>query len=251
MYTQREITQMPAVLATAQRVVQDELDKIDADLQGAAEDLSACGVEGLEAAAVLDGLILTHPEVADFFTCDVTGAIVAIEPGACQAFLGSDPGKQGLDCFQDTTRAVMSSPVLAAEHFTGVALTQPVFAEDGMVLGTVAGFFNAQKALGTVVDALQHVEGLDKLWVMDTSGTIVYDRASTHDGLNLFEAELYKPYPEIIQLAHDMVARKSGAGTYAFVAFGTATLPMVKDAFWTTVTMHGKEWRVIASFVAA
>lgn len=250
MYVSKDLAAVPAVLASAQLAVQTELDRIDADLLAAAEDLTSCGVAGVEADAVLQGLLLTHPEIADFFTCDVTGAIVTIEPGACQAFLGTDPGKQGLDCFQDTTRAVMSSPVLAEEHFTGVAVTQPVVADDGMVIGSVAAFFNAQKTLAGLVDELQHAEGLDKLWVMDTAGTIVYDRAATHVGLNLFTADLYKPFPEIIAAAHDMVARPSGAGTYAFVAFGNVSQPMIKDAFWTTVSMHGKEWRVIASFVA-
>ena len=250
MYISKEPTTAPEVLFKAQQAVQAELDRIDADLLAAAEDLTTCGVEGVEADAVLQGLLLTHPEVADFFTCDVTGAIVTIEPGACRSFLGTDPGRQGLDCFQDTTRAVMSSPVLAEEHFTGVAVTQPVFVDDGMVVGSVAAFFNAQKTVGGFVDELQHTEGLDKLWVMDTAGTIVYDRAATHVGLNLFTADLYKPFPEIIAAAHDMVARPSGAGTYAFVAFGNVSQPMTKDAFWTTVSMHDREWRVIASFVA-
>jgi hypothetical protein len=238
----------PPVLTQAQQEVQAQLDALDADLAAAATELATAGIEGADARKVLQGLVDTHPEVTDFFTRDKDGVILAIKPDAFKEFVGTGSAEADVVQMNETKQPVVSPPRTAKEGFLGISIGHPVIA-DGQVIGSVGAFFDSQNYFGTVLDPLQATEGLDKLYLLDTSGVCVYNRDETRVGLNVFEDELYKPYPDMLAVMKRVVAEPSGSGSYEFLA-NESTDVIVKDVTWTTVGLHGTEYRVVTAFTA-
>lgn len=239
----------PPVLTQAQQEVQAQLDALDADLAAAATELATVGIEGAGAEKVLQDLVDKHPEVTDFFTRDKGGVILAIKPDAYKEFIGTGVAEADVIQMNETKQPVVSPPRKAEEGFLGISIGHPVIANDGQVIGSVGAFFDSQKCFGAVLDPLQTTEGLDKLYMLDTSGVCIYNRDETRVGLNVFEDELYKPYPDMLAVMKRVVAEPSGSDSYEFLA-NESTDVIVKDVTWTTVGLHGTEYRVVAAFTA-
>jgi len=81
--------------------------------------------------------------------------------------------------------------------------------------------------------------------VIQKDGLNLYDTDSSQIGKNLFEDPIYKPYPQLLALGRDVVAERSGMGSYVFLNKehdGNVT----KEICWTTVGLRGNEWRLVA-----
>ena len=85
-------------------------------------------------------------------------------------------------------------------------------------------------------------------WLMDLDGLLLYDEDASQIGKNLFEDPLYKPFPNLLDLGHRIVAERSGHGYYSYfqVTEGNKTA-VNKECYWTTAGLHGREWRLVVT----
>lgn len=240
----------PAALAAARTGLQQALDRLDADLEAAAGELAHTGLDTAAARHVLRRLAAAHPEVVDFSTVSATGVMLAVEPQAYRSAEGSDISDQEqVVRLHKTLRPVLSKTFQAVEGFAAVDLEWPVLDEDGSPAGSVSALLRTDEFIGRVVDAVPAEPGVDKLWAMDTDGLILYDPDAPQVGTDLFLDPLYKPYPDLLALGREIARRPSGSGSYEFLASGSTT-PIVKDATWDSVGLHGTRWRIVAALVS-
>ena len=66
----------------------------------------------------------------------------------------------------------------------------------------------------------------------------------------LFDDPLYKPFPQLLALGTLISREKKGSGSYDFMQEGSEKV-VKKDAYWTTVGLHGTEWRLVVMHVRA
>lgn len=87
-------------------------------------------------------------------------------------------------------------------------------------------------------------------FVMQTDGRILYDDDREEVGRMLFDDPMYKPFPQLLAIATMASREKTGSGSYDFMQKGSENI-VKKDVHWTTVGLHGTEWRLVVMHVRA
>ncbi len=242
--------ELPPVLLELQGAIQAVLDRMDADLAAAAENLTRAGLTSPDTRAILNDLCEQHAYVVDCCTVDRNGTMLMVEPAAYREFEGSDISQQEqIIRLHQTEQPVLSQAFRAVEGFNAVDLETPVFGADGEMIGSVSMLIRPESFLSTLI--APEVQGLPiDAWVMQLDGLILYDPDEEEIGRNLFEDPIYQPFPQLLTVGHEITANESGTGIYEF--FGTGmSAPVKKEASWCSVGLHGTNWRVVATQVVA
>lgn len=224
----------------------DALSKLDGDIANAAGELSKTGLEGPEARGVLTSLCASNKYALECATVSKEGKLLAIEPQKFRESEGTDISTQEHVIRMRTTKQpVMSSVFRTVEGFDAASIQHPVLA-NGEFNGSVSVLIKPQALLSDAVQPA--VEGLPyEVWAMQPDGRIIYDPDSKEIGRMLFSDQMYALYPELISLGGRIANEASGNGSYEFLKEGL-TVPVKKDAYWTTVGLHGAEWRVVLTY---
>ena len=83
---------------------------------------------------------------------------------------------------------------------------------------------------------------------MDLDGLLHYDEDASQIGKNLFEDPLYKPFPNLLDLGHRIVAERSGHGYYSYFQVTEDNKTAVnKECYWTTAGLYGRESRLVVT----
>jgi len=239
----------PAPVLDLQRDIQNELDRMDRDLAAAAGELARTGLGGEEARLILSGLAARYPYVADACTVDNNGKIVAVEPAAYHEFAGSDiSGQEQVGRLWETGRPVISSVFTAVEGFPALDLERPVCNRQNELIGSVSLLIKPELLFASfTVPELQGQR--PEMMVMQKDGYILHDSDSSQIGRNVFTDSFYQGYTGLPALAGRTVTDRAGVGRYA-----PPDQPLqkqaVKKSVWTTVGLHGTEWRLIVNYAA-
>lgn len=230
--------------------LQAALDQAAAEVAATAASLKGRSLSGPEARTALSALAARYPgRVEDAATIDAKGFIVAVEPAKYRAAEGADVSRApDVQQLIRTAKPVMSGVDMSAEGFEAAAIEYPVFAADGSLSGSVSLLFKPAAFIDGVFKG--HTGGADiEVWVMDLKGRDLWDKDPTQNGLNILTDPLYRDFPKLVSLCREIIAERVGNGYYDYVAPGR-TQPVRKDATWTTVSLYGTEWRVIAAKLA-
>jgi len=231
-------------LIQIQADVQGSLNDLDSDVANASYDLSATGLEGDAARGVLSKLMETNSNLVEAVTVSKNGTIIVAECKDCEGGEGANISSQEhiAHILKDKTPA-MSDEFLLVEGYNGTALAYPVFSQQGEFLGGISAIIKPDNLINAVV--APKLNGTNySFWVIQLDGLIAYDRDLSQIGKYLFSDLLYKSFTSLLALGHTMVAERSGHGNYSFqVTEGNKTV-VTKDVYWTTVGLHGKEWRL-------
>lgn len=238
------------VLFRLQSLVQEELDLLDENVSLAAQGLSITGLKGAEARNILNAVFQGNPSMITCSAVDLNGIMVTVEPDAYRWAEGSNISYQKhVIEIHETHLPVLSTTFPAVEGFNAVVLEWPIFSPGGDRIGSVNALFRPDLLLNSTVEPELEQDVRDQnqevsAWAMETDGLILYDPDPEEVGRNLFSDPLYKPYVQLLALGERIASEKSGFGTYEFLGPGLVD-PVVKSASWTTVGLHGTEWRMV------
>ncbi len=240
---------IPPVLEAAAAEVQDALNKLDSALADAALKLSGTGLTNTEARAVLSGLHASHTGlVVDVCAVSPLGIIVAVEPAAFGSAQGADiRGQEHVQGLLETRRPVMSRVFQNVEGFDAACIAHPVFGSNNVFLGSISIAFKPASLIGDCVAGLVEDKPLE-IFAMQPDGLALYDADSAEIGRMLFSDTAYQPFTAYLQFAHQMMKQPKGTGAYSFFKDGTM-VPVDKNASWTTVSLHGMEWRLSVAYI--
>ncbi|RXE56229.1 hypothetical protein ABH15_08770 [Methanoculleus taiwanensis] len=130
-----------------------------------------------------------------------------------------------------------------AEGGYAVILQHPVFAADGSLIGATSITFDPYLLLKAEIEPVLNGTPYTAM-VAETDGTILYDADPAEITKETFNESLYAEFPEVIAFAREYAQNQSGNATYSFYDTGFNRV-VQKEAFWTTVGLHGTEWRLI------
>jgi hypothetical protein len=235
----------PPTLEEARQQVSSEFARLDAGLKRAAGQLGTTGLTGNEARRVLRDACTEFDYAVDCCTIDSRGTMTTVEPPQYRHFEGKDiSGQSQVKRMLRTRKPVLSSVFRAVEGYEAVDVEYPVFNPDGTFIGSVSILFKPEKFLADIVTPLVKGGPVD-IWAMEKGGRILYDADSTQVGLNLFSAELYRPYRQLVILGKKMAVTTRGEGSYRFRRGGTNGQEVLKKAYWQSVSLYGTSWRLI------
>jgi len=258
-YAEDSLTDMSFLLLQIQADVQGSLNDLDLDVANASFGLSATGLEGTKARLVLQRLLETNSNLAEAVTFGKDGKIIVAECQGCEGGEGADISSQEhIAHVLEAKNPTFSGQFLLVEGYHGTALAYPVFSPEGEFLGGISAIIEPDKLMNAMVAPQLRFNISTRsnitdysFWSMHPDGLIAYDRDESQIGKCLFEDPLYEPFPSLLDLGHRIASERAGHGYYSFqVAEGDERV-VTKESYWTTVGLHGREWRLIVTKILA
>jgi hypothetical protein len=246
-----QVTLAPAdaLDAVASRI-QSALDLVDNATAEAATALGRTDMTGSETRRVLSKLALVSPAAIDATAVSKDGVMLTVEPVEYASAEGADISDQEqVQRLHTTQKPVMSGVFSTVECVNATDLEHPVFVPSGAFNGSASLLFRPTVLLTIAVQEALAGRSAE-IFVMDTDGLMLYDRDAAEVGRYAFSDPMYAGNAELLAVAKRMAAEPEGTGAYTFAAEGSST-PVKKEVAWTSVGLHGTEWRVVASNATA
>jgi hypothetical protein len=175
--------------------------------------------------------------------------MLTLEPEVYRAFEGSDiSGQEQIVRLHRTKRPVVSRVIHAVEGFDAIDLEHPVLSAQRQLLGSVSLLLKPEALLAGLVSSVMRDDPAH-VWLMQTDGRMLYVFDPTRRDSGLSQASDGPTLQRTGVLGRQILRKRSGSGTYASPTQGTQG-PVRRQVFWTTVTLHGTEWRLVASPLA-
>lgn len=234
--------QFPMLLKTAKEELSEILIQMDQSIAGAAQKLSQTGLTGTEAFKIIQNLYDQNPYAYNSVTVDKKGTIVNVAPDIYNEVIGKDISNQEqIIRLHATQEPVLSQAIPMVEGFVSIDLEHPVFDSDGKFTGSVSILIKPD-FFAKVIEPKVYNFPLEML-VLQTDGTIVYDFNEEEIGKNTFTDPMFEDFPSLIEIAHKVVRKSDGQGQYHFLdKFLEQTVN--KEIIWTTIGLHGTEYRL-------
>ncbi len=234
------------IILKLQDKINDTLAKMDSDALFAVREVQKEGAGGDYARKAIAGLAASSPYTVDCSFIDAKGIMMIVEPGEYKKYEGSDvSGQEQMIRLQKTRRPVMGDAFKSVEGFYASDIEEPVFSARGDFAGSVSLLFKPEDLLSAVIKSVTNDSSL-YVWVMQKDGRILYDPDPDQIGRMLFSDPLYEPFPDTVAFGRKIAADRTGSGSYNFYDLGT-TKPVKKNAVWTTIALHGTEWRLVVA----
>ena len=236
--------QPPLLLESVSQQVSEVFASLDKTMQQAAAELGKTGLKGDAARQTLARICKGYSATVDCCSVDLKGRMLTVEPASYRSFEGKDiSGQKQVVKVLGSRKPVLSQVFRSVEGYDAVDLEYPVFTPAGEFIGSVSILLKPEKILGEIIKPL--LKGLPgAVWSMDTEGRILYDADSRQIGLNLFTAELYRPYTSLITLGRQVAKTEQGSGSYLFTEQISGRV-VNKQAFWKTVSLYDANWRLV------
>jgi len=187
---------------------------------------------------------VSGPSCISAIAVDRNGTVAAAEPGDARVLVGENLGDQTVVKEVLEHKSPLMSNLFPLEQGGNASVIEyPVFSRDGCLIGAFSLAFSPYELVVPHAEASTEGTGYS-IMVAQTDGRILYDPDPLEVGRETFNESLYTDFPEILEFAHHYSAEWSGHFTYSFYDTGFEKI-VRKEAFWTTIGMHGTEWRLI------
>ncbi|MCU0651820.1 MAG: cache domain-containing protein [Candidatus Omnitrophica bacterium] len=247
-----EITEISAGSINDPRIVLEELKvkvnkvfkNIEDGLASAAKELATSGLTGPEARKILNNLCQGKAYAVDCVAVNSDGIMVSIEPEKYKEFEGKDiSAQEHIIRSHKTQQPAVSNVFLSEEGQQAIDFCYPVFSDGNKFTGSANVLIAYEKIFAPIIMPIVASGPLD-VWIIQKDGLTLYDPDKDEIGRNVFEDPMYKPFPSYVALCRRIAAEESGFGSYNFLNKGLQD-PVNKDAAWTTIRLHGIEWRMV------
>jgi len=242
------IAELPPILSDLEKEIMAELNKIDVDVAGLASRLSEKDLKTAGTRKMLGDLCRSYPYAVDCAVVDRNGRMVLVEPEKYAGFEGSDiSAQEQVIRLRESKKPVLSNVIKTVEGIDAADLEHPVFSPQGELAGSVSVLIRPESLFSYILTPV--MQGMPaEAFVMQKDGRILYDADKEEVGRMLFEDPIYKPFPQLLAVGTMASREKTGAGSYEYRQEGSEKL-VKKDAYWTTVGLHGTEWRLVVMHV--
>ncbi len=239
-----EQKEMLVYLNTMQGGIDDALMGLDGQVEATARSLTATGLAGAKAETVLEDALAADPSVTTAITIARNGTCLAAVPESVASLVGEDLG--GREVVRETFDRkvpVMTDVVPLQEGGQAAIIEYPVFGEDECLVGATSITFDPYLLCKEEIEPVLNGTPYTAM-VAEAGGRVLYDPDPAEVGRETFNESLYADFPEILAFAHTYAGNWSGHATYSFYDTGFSRT-VQKEAYWTTVGLHGTEWRLI------
>jgi hypothetical protein len=240
--------QLQSAVENMQKFTQSKLSNLDNALSDAAVKIAKSGLQGDETRGILNGLCKKYPYLVDCSTADTVGKMITVAPEDYRHYEGTDTAttEQSKKYFQDlgeNKKSSFSNVFSSVEGIDAVVLVRPVVTEEGKLIGFICALFKPEALLEETVKSAAEVRAMD-VDVMQTDGLTIYSTDASEIGTNLLTDQRYKGYPDLVAMGVKMASQQTGSAKYSYIDHTTGQ-PAKKTAFWTSVGLHGTEWRMV------
>lgn len=225
-------------LSTGKIYLQNEMDSIQAMLEGLGTSVGQLPANDKKAYELLNTSLNTKKYLYDIIVCDKDTKVTNVAIKMDAAWIGLNMGK-----IERYAGLFTSQPVFMIKQHTAADGTPYIYCsvpvkDGGWVIAYVDPY-----SLEAEFSTLTMGENVN-LGVIDTAGTNVYAANMTEIGKNVLTDELYNGFTELQRLIRDkMIPQAKGSGEYTYYASGMGS-PVKKSIEWDTIRAFDKELRI-------
>ncbi|WFN34462.1 hypothetical protein L1S32_11580 [Methanogenium sp. S4BF] len=239
--------EMLQILGTLQGDINTRLSALDKTAAETATELSDMGLDATCACnyVPLTTLLYADPSGKTVVIVGRDGTVLSGLPATeTSTIIGKNLGNQTVIRQLFATRQALMSDIIPLEQGGYASVIEyPVFTGNDCLTGLVSLSFAPDEIIGRYAEPA--VEGTPyTIMAAQTNGRVLYDADPEEIGKETFNESLYEGFPEIPDFARHYAGNWSGYDTYAFYDTGFGRV-VQKEAYWTTIGMHGTEWRLI------
>lgn len=165
-----------------------------------------------------------------------------IEPRSLREYEGTSLNKEyDVKAAIQSKQPAFSGLFKAPEGFQVVGDVHPVVS-GSTVVGAIETAFTPSDLIHGIRITL--VTAPDEIWVMDQDGTVIYKQDSGSVGKNVLRDDSFSKFQNFQTACKTIAGAESGEVSYSYYTTGT-TNPVDKTAYWKTIKMHDKSWKII------
>lgn len=237
-------TRLPISLETFVPKLQGELDAIDDKTRKLLSGTRSNWDRMAETRKTLAAALKESRLIFEAVYVDEKGRMRCIEPGDYVNFEGSDISSQAhVISMMKHHEPVFSSGFPAVEGFRAVVIAYPVYDRHHDFKGSLNILIRPELMLRSLLKEVK-IPADYELWVMQPDGMIIYDDDPQEIGKNLFLDPAYSGYDSLLKLGRRIGEEARGQGDYVYKERGDGE-KAVKSANWDTVSLYGRDWRVV------
>jgi len=185
-----------------------------------------------------------NTSIYDISFIDSNGIMQYMVPASTSDFEGTDVSShEHMMELAKRKQPLISDLFLTVEGFFAIDIVWPVFNKTGEMMGSLSLILQPEKFFEEIFHEVLPSKEYE-IWIMQKDGTILFDSDQDEIGKNLFTDELYSEYERLLELGKTILREQTGEGGYEYKQTG-GTKIIDKKAFWKTVFLHGKEWKVV------
>lgn len=240
----KDTSQLEISLKTFVPELQSSLNTIDSNMQKRLANTKSHWNNEKNIRETLNKILSESPSIFEALFVDEKGHIKYIEPREYVNFEGADISTQEhVIALLKKQMPVFSSGFNAVEGFPAVDIAYPVFDINKKFKGSLSLLIRPELMLRSLLKQVRIPDDYE-LWVMQTDGMVIYDDDPQEIGKNLFTDPSYAEYESLKQLAYKISSTPQGADDYVYQKRGGQD-KVVKAASWDTVSLFGRNWRVV------
>ncbi|GEM_PF-3378430 len=237
--------EMQSLLFEIQGAIAQELGMMSGELELNAKELRKTGFSEPEADNLLEGILKKVPYAISSTVLNRVGTLIAIKPDTYASLKGKDLSEQQQVINLYAEKWPLLSPMFPiAEGEEAVVMSYPLYATQGdCIVGMTSLTFLPADMLTTIVPG--YVTGTDySVTIIDLTGRILYDTNPAKIGMMSFSDKRATTYSSLQKFVTDVTDTWSGHGYYEY-GTDNSSESVIKEAYWTTVYMHGSRWRIL------
>jgi PAS domain S-box-containing protein len=184
---------------------------------------------------------LSSDEIKGVTRTDSHGKIIYTVPDT--ESIGRDISKQEhFITSMKTHKTVVSDVFMAVQGFRTVAVHVPVF-KNGVYDGTVSFLLSFDKITQKYIENI-HIGKSGYAWVVSAKGIEISSPYADHIGKNVYD--IYKGFPEIINMIDEMLKEKQGITTYHYNRIRNKKVEnILKYAVYLPIPIGNNFWSIV------
>lgn len=235
----------PEVLGEVTNLVRQSLDSLDNQLESAATLLAGGVTDHTVYRAKLKELLsrISYLEGSGYF--NTQGKLLLLEPSENSLYEGTSFSDDTLIMYViNQHQPVFKNYFMAIQGFGAVVDIHPVY-KGLTTFGAIEGLFVPADLLSRLINP--RVAAPYEIWVMEKSGTILFEPDLAGNGKNVFTDPFFSDLEEFKTACQTIADNDSGMTTYTYYVTGSLTETISKKVWWRTINLHNNAWKIIWS----
>ncbi len=209
------------------------------------DEIAKAGFSEKEIRFALNKILSNFPQIHEVVYVNSNGILLYTEPSGYRLSEGTDISKQEhIKRLFKTNKRFFSNIFKLVEGYYANIMGAPII-KDGKCIGSICPIFKTDDLIKSIIKDIEK-EGIDEFFIIESTGTLVYDTDSVQIGRNILTDTLYANYEQLYMLTNIIIKENSGEQDYYFTD-KDKNKRIKKRVWWQTSDYYGNEWKFCIS----
>ncbi len=209
------------------------------------DEIASAGFNENEIRFAINNILNRFSQIHEVVYVNSNGMLKYAVPTGYRFSEGTDISKQAhvLKLFE-TKQRVFSNIFKLVEGYYANIMEAPIV-KDGNCIGSISSLFKPDVLISSIIENTEK-DGIDEFFILESTGTLVYDTDLSQIGKNVLTDTLYSSDEQLFMLTNTIIKENSGEKDYFFLD-KEKKHKIKKRVWWQTSNYYGNEWKFCIS----